>query len=173
MGYFDGLTNGNFKKDKDGNTVFFPWGALGRGRILPDRSTEATVRGFVRRYLQVTLPIIIGVGIIFGWAWPFLLLPVFSAWYYFGTKSLVSGCPRSEDKLTLKESYTSAAANHNKVTLWLLFICSVLFVLGGIFMSTMAKSSGQMILGLLTAAFFGACGGALGFMLKVKRHAQR
>lgn len=171
MGYFDGLTNGSFKKDKNGNTVFFPWGALGRGRVLADEFTETKVRGFVRRYYQVTLPIIIGVGIIFGWAWPFLLLPVFGAWYYFGTKSLVSGCPHGEDKLTLKESYANSAASHNKFTLWLLFICSVLFVLAGIFMATIAKSSGQMILGLLTVAFFGACGAAIGYMLKVKRHA--
>ena len=173
MGYFDGLTNGSFKKDRNGNTVFFPWGAFGRGRVLPDESTEITVRGFVRRYLQVALSITIGVGIIFGWAWPFLLVPVFGAWYYFGTMSLVSGCPHSEDKLTLKESYTSAAASHNKVTLWLLFVCSALFVLGGIFMATMAKSSGQMIVGLLTVALFGAGAAAIGYMLKVKRDAQR
>lgn len=40
MGYFEGLTNGNFKKDRDGNTIFFPWGILGKGRVLPDEQTE-------------------------------------------------------------------------------------------------------------------------------------
>ena len=171
MGYFDGLTNGSFKKDKNGNTVFFPWGVLGKGRVLPDESTETRVRGFVRRYYQVTLPIIIGVGVIFGWAWSFLLVPIFGAWFYFGTQALVSGYPHSEDNLTLKEGYANSAASHNKFTLWFLFICSVLFVLAGILIATTAKSSGEMIMGLLSAAFFGACGAAIGYMLKVRRNA--
>ena len=29
MGYFESLTNGYFKKDLSGNTIFFPWGVLG------------------------------------------------------------------------------------------------------------------------------------------------
>jgi len=171
MGYFDGLTNGSFKKDKNGNSVFFPWGVLGKGRVLPDESTEMKVRGFVHRYYQVTLPIVIGVGVIFGWLWSFLLVPLVGAWFYFGIKPLVSGCPYSVDKLTLKEGYANSAASHNKFTLWLLFICSALFVLAGIFIASVAKSSGQMIFGLSSAAFFGACGTATGYMLKVKRNA--
>ncbi len=168
MGYFDGLTNGILIKDKNGNTVFFPWGILGRGRILPDEPTETRVRGFVRRYYLVTLPMIISVGVILGWAWSFLLVPVFGAWFYLGTKSLVSECPYSEDKLTLKESYANLAAGHNKFTLWLLFICSVLFVAAGIWITTSANSSGQMLVGWLSVIFFGACGAVIGYMLKVK-----
>ena len=171
MGYFDGLTNGSFKKDKNGNTVFFPWGVLGKGRVLPDESTEIQVRGFVRRYHQVTLPLIIGVGVIFGWVWSFLLVPVFGAWFYFWSRRLVSKCSYSEDKLTLKEGYQNSAASHNKFTLWLLFIFSVLFVLVGIFFAIAAKSGYQMILGLLSAAFFGACSVAIGYMLRVRRNA--
>jgi len=171
VGYFDGLTNGIFKKDKYGNTVFFPWGVLGKGRVLSDESTETRVRSFVRRYYQVTLPLIIGVGVIFGWVWSFLLLPVFGAWFYFGSRRLVSKCSYSEDKLTLKESYENSAVSHNKFTLRLLFIFSVLFVLAGIFMAIASKSSGQMIVGLLSAAFFGACSVAIGYMLKVRRAA--
>ncbi len=111
---------------------------------------------------------IIGVGVIVGWAWSFLLVPVFGAWFYFGSKSLVSGCPYGEDKLTLKEGYANSAASHNKFTLWLLFIFSVLFVLAGIFIASAAKSSGQMMLGWFSVVFFGACGAAIGYMLKVK-----
>ena len=171
MGYFEGLTNGSFKKDKVGNTIFFPWGVLGRGRVLPDEPTETRVRAFVSRYYKVSLPTIIGVGVIAGWAWSFLLVPILGAWFYFGSKSLVSDYPYSEDKLTLKDGYTNSAAGHNKVTLWLLLICSFLFVLAGIFIASVATSSGQITLGLFTAIFFGACSAAIGYMLKVKRNA--
>ena len=169
MGYFDGLTSGNFKKDGNGNTVFFPWGILGKGRVLPDESTETRIRGFVRRYHQIALPIIIGVGVLFGWVWLFLLAPFLGAGFYFGTRPLVSGCPQSEDKLTIREAYENSAASHNKFTLWLLFIGSVLFVPVGIFITIVAKSFGQMILGLSTAAFFSAASVAMGYMLKVRR----
>ena len=168
MGYFEGLTNGSFKKNKNGNTVFFPWGILSRGRVLPDESIETKVRGFVMRYYKVTLPTIIFVGAIEGWLWSLLLVPIFGAWFYFGTKSLVSGCPYSEEKLTLKEGYTNSAASHNKFTLWLLFICSILFVLAGILIASTAKSSSQIMLGWSSIIFFGACGVAIGYMLKVK-----
>lgn len=168
MGYFEGLTSGSFKKNKDGNTVFFPWGVLSKGRILPDEPTETKVRGFLINYYKVTLPTIIGVGVIVGWLWSFLLVPIFSAWFYFGTKSLISGCPYSEEKLTLKEGYTNSATSHNKFTLWLLFFCTLLFVLAGIFIAITAKSSDQMMLGWFSTIFFGACGVAIGYMLKVK-----
>lgn len=171
MGYFEGLTNASFKKDQAGNTIFFPWGVLGRGRILPDEPTETRVRAFLSRYYKVSLPTIIGVGVIVGWAWSFLLVPIFGAWFYFGSKSLVSDYPYSKDKLTLKEGYTSSAAGHNKVTLWLLFTCSILFVLAGIFIASVATSSSQIAMGLFTAIFFGACSAAIGYMLKVKRNA--
>jgi hypothetical protein len=173
MGYFEGLTNGSFKKDKDGNTIFFPWGVRGRGRVLPDESSETRVRAFISRYYKVSLPTIIGVGVIVGWAWSFLLVPIFGAWFYFGSKSLVSGYPYSEDKLTLKEVYASSAAGYNKFTLWLQFICSILFVLMGIFIVSVATSSDQMILGLSSAIFFGANGAEIGYMLKAKRDKMR
>ncbi len=169
MGYFDGLTNGNFKKDRNGNTVFFPWGVLGKGRVLADESTENKVRGFVRLYYQITLPMIIGVGIIAGWTWSFLLLPILGAWFHLKTKNLVAGCPLSEDRLTLKESYSNSAAGHNKLMLWLVFIFSTLFVVAGIWIAANATSSSQMFFGLASAIFFGTCGTAFGYMLKVKR----
>ncbi len=170
MGYFDGLTNASFKKNEEGKTIFFPWGVLGKGRILPDEATETKVRAFVSRYYKVSLPTIFGVGVFVGWAWSFLLVPIFGAWYYFGSKSLGSHYPYSEDKLTLKESYTNSATGHNKVTLWLLFTASILFVLAGIFMASIATSPSQIAMGYFTVIFFGACSVAIGYMLKVKHN---
>ena len=169
MGYFEGLTNGNFKKDRDGNTIFFPWGILGKGRVLPDEQTEKKVRTFVSRYYKVSFPTIIGIGVIVGWGWSFLLFPIFVIWFYFGLKSLISDCPYSDDRLTLKEGFTNSAAGHNKVTLWVLLVFSILFVVAGIFIASIARSSGQITLGLITVIIFGLCSGAMGYMLKTKQ----
>jgi uncharacterized membrane protein YiaA len=171
MGYFEGLTNSNFKKDQSGNTIFFPWGVLSRGRILPDESAETKVRSFVSHYYKVSVLTTIGVSLIIGWAWSFLLLPIFGAWFYFGSKSLVSDCPYSEDKLTFKEGYSNLVAGHKKVTLWLLFIFSILVTLVCILNASVATPSGQVTMWVFAAIFFGASSVAIGYMLKVKRNA--
>ncbi|MQR00634.1 hypothetical protein [Glaciimonas soli] len=168
MGYFDGLTSKNFKKDKNGNTLFFPWGVLGKGRVLPDDAAETRVRGFVNRYLKISLPMIIGVTTIAGLKWSTPLLLFFGVWFYFGTKALVSDYPYSDENLTIKESYANSAASHNKLTLQIIFFCSVLFVLIGIFMAATAKSPQQIAIGCFSAVFFGTCGVAIGYMLKKK-----
>jgi hypothetical protein len=168
MGYFDGLTNASFKKDENGNTVFFPWGVFGKGRVL-DESTEARVRRFVSLYYKISLPLIVGVGVIVGWLWALPLVVFLLVWFYLTTKSLVSGCPYSEGKLTLKESYISSAAGYSRFTLWLLLACSALFVAAGIFIAAVGGSTGKVVLGLLTAVFFGACGVGIGYMLKLKK----
>lgn len=40
MGFFKRLTDSSFKVNGQGNTLFYPWGILGRGYILPDIETE-------------------------------------------------------------------------------------------------------------------------------------
>ncbi|PFH11665.1 hypothetical protein BCF11_4120 [Collimonas sp. PA-H2] len=169
MGYFDGLTNASFKKSQDGSTVFYPWGVLGKGRILPDEAAEAKVRGFVKRYYKIMLPTVIIVCVMAGWIWALPLAAIFGAWFYFGSRALVAAYPYSDDKLTLKQGYANSAIGHNQFVLWLLFVFSVLFVVGGIFIAYIAKSPGQMMTAVSAIVFFGACGLAIGYMIKVKR----
>src|SRR2546423_6289468 len=105
MGYFDGLASGSLKKDGEGRTVFYPFGVLGKGRVLPDEAAEQRVRAFLVRYYKVSLLVIIGVGALVNWAWSVALVPIFIAWFYFGSRSLVAGYPHSDSKLTLREGY--------------------------------------------------------------------
>ena len=169
MGYFDGLASGSIKKDAEGRTVFYPLGVLGRGRVLPNEAAEQRVREFLIRYYKVSLPVIIGLGALVNWLWSAALVPVFMAWFYFGTKSLVAGYPYSDSKLTLKEGYANSAAAHNAFTLWALLICSVLFVVGGILMASTAHATEQRLIGVGSVAFFGLTSVALGYMLWARR----
>ena len=169
MGYFDGLTNASFKKSQDGRTLFFQWGVLGKGRILPDEEAEARVRGFVKRYYKIMLPAVIIVCVVAGWRWAMPLAAIFGAWFYFGSRSLVAAYPYSDDKLTLKQGYANSAAGHNLFVLWLLFVVSVVFVAGGIFITHAARTPSQLLVGIFSIAFFGACGLVIGYMIKVKR----
>ena len=168
MGYFDGLTSSSFKKDKSGNICFYPWGVFGKGYVLPDEASEMRIRGFVRRYYMISLPAIIVVGSVVGWLYAFITLPILIAWYLIKCRSLIYDFAVVNEKLTIRESSANSANAHNRVTLWLLFVFSVLFVAGGLFMLMSGKSGFDKIVGLSAVLFFSTCGAALFYMIKAK-----
>lgn len=169
MGYFDALTNSSFKKDAADKTVFYRWGVLGKGHVLPDDETENRIRGFIRRYYMISLPVIIIVGVAVGWIYAFILVPFLVVWYHFKCKALITGFPVAAGKLTLKESYANAAKAHNKKMLWLLLIFSILFVGGGLFMFIHGVSNYNKVMGALGCLFFGVCIIVFGYMIRAKR----
>ena len=168
MGYFDGLASSSFKRDKSGNICFYPWGVLGKGYSLPDEATEQRIRGFVRRYYMISLPAIIVLGSVVGWLYAFVFLPILIVLYLMKCKSLTSDLSVVNEKLTIRESYTNSANAHNRTTLWLLLIFSLLFVAGGLFMIISDMSGFDKVVGLSCILFFGACGVALFYMIKAK-----
>jgi len=169
MGYFDGLGSGSFRKDDEGNTVFYPWGVLSKGRILPDQVVEDEVRAVVRQYQKISLPLVLGVGLILGWIWAFLLLPILLAWFHLRTRKLIAVYPYSEDKLRLKESVEHTAISHGKFNLSLLCCGSVLLSLAGLVVVLSATSFHQAVPGWLALIFFGLCSAIFGVMLMIRK----
>ena len=55
MGYFDGLASGIIKKDKDNNPVYYPWGVLGKGYVLPSAERETEIKNMVILFYQLFL----------------------------------------------------------------------------------------------------------------------
>ena len=165
MGYFDGLADASFKKDSNGNDVFYAWGVLGKGRVLPDEATKAKLRKFVIRYYQIMLPIAILLGIFRLWLPALLVLTALTFGFYFYVNQLTKNCPICTEKLTLKESYRNSANSHNTLMLWFMLLVSLLFVIGGMWMFI----KGRLFLGLGIVVFFGLCSAAFILMIKVKR----
>jgi hypothetical protein len=169
MGYFEGLSSSSFKKDADGRTVFYPIGVLGKGRVLPDQPTEERIRAFLTRYYMVSLSLVIVFVAFVHWIWAVALLPVLWLWFYFGTRPLVAGLPYSASKLTLKESFANSGTAHGKGVLWSLFVCSMLFVLGGVLILSRSQNTEDALIGFSSIAFFGLCSCAIGYMLWARR----
>jgi hypothetical protein len=169
MGYFDGLTNASFKTDAQGITLFYKWGVLGKGYIIPSADKKNEIHKFLKLYYMVSLPIIIGVGAFINWLLAALLVIPFFIWFQIKISSLTKGLTISHEKLTLKESYTNSAKGHNKTTLWLLLVFSILMSLGGLFILLIARDFKGQMLGAGCVIMFGACSAAFIYMLKMKQ----
>lgn len=63
MDVFDGLVDQWFREEEDGSVVFFPWGNRGRGYVIESPERHRRIRTFCRRYVAVSLPVVIGVGL--------------------------------------------------------------------------------------------------------------
>jgi hypothetical protein len=106
MGYFKRLSDSNFKLDDHGNTLFYPWGTLGPGYILPDKETERKIRRFAKYYgfTGVTLVFIIGIFLsLWGIAF-LLLLPIAIFVWWAQSRRYIRGLQKTGEKLTLSEN---------------------------------------------------------------------
>jgi hypothetical protein len=167
MGYFDGLASGIIKKDKSDNAVYYPWGVLGKGYVLPDATRETAIKNMVILFYQIFFGLFFVHLFLLKNALIFAVLVIaLVIWFLIKSRQLTKDCPKSDEKLTLKEGYTNSAKAHNKTVLWILFGISVLFALAGIAMLFSGKT---LALGLFGAVLFGACSWAIYYMIQVKK----
>jgi Ca2+/Na+ antiporter len=166
MGYFDGLASGIIKKDKDNKPVYYPWGVLGKGYVLPDAERENAIKNMVILFYQIFF----GVFFIHIFLLKNILILValtiaLVVLFLLKSRQLTKDCPKSDEKLTLKEGYTNSAKAHNKTVLWILLVVAVLFTLGGIVLLFSGKT---LALGLFGTILFGASSAAIYYMIQVK-----
>ncbi len=153
MGYFDALTSSSFKTTKDGHRLFFPWGTIGRGYIIPTEEEYERLRRKVKIYLIISLPMI-GILVnrlsIIG---DFVLMIVLTLPYILWANKRCLQLKPSNEKYTFKQSFGTQAREYNAVTLWLLEICSLAFVAAGIFI--LFKDTPNWLIALASIIFFG------------------
>lgn len=169
MGYFDALSSSSFKKDESGRSIFYPWGVLGKGRVLPDTGTESRVRAFVIKYYVISVLVLLVVGVAAGWVFALVLVPFLLLWYHFRSRALTAGFPEAVARLTLKESYAGAARAHNGKVLWLFLVFSILLAAGGLLILLAGSTGYDRIHGAVILLFFGLCAVAIGGMIRARR----
>ena len=142
-----------------------PWGVLSKGYVLPNATRETAIKNMVILFYQIFL------GMFFIHLFLIKNAPIFAVlvialviWFLVKSHQLTKDCPKSDEKLTLKEGYTNSAKAHNKWMLWFCLVVSIFFTLAGIAFLLSDKIS----IGLLMTIVFGACTTAIGFMIKVK-----
>ena len=166
--YFEGLIEGSFKTAADGQHLFYPWGVLGKGYVLPDAQTEQRTRKFLKIYYMVSLPlvvIIVDTVSFYGFYYALALIPVVLLVYGVSALSLTRRLLATGERLRLTESLANSGRAHSRMILWFLFIASIVFVIGGIDAMILDREVGM---GLLSILFFGACGTIIGYMLRTR-----
>lgn len=169
MGYFDGLVNSSFKKDSSGRSVYYAWGIFGKGRVLEDARTEEKLRAFLKKYYIAVILLATGLVAVSGLMYLLLLLiPLLTVWFIHTTRALLSQCPVSDEKLTIKDSYSAVAAVTNEFVIWLFLLCSLIFAAGGTWIMLRPVALGARLAGALCMLLFGAGAAALAYMLRLK-----
>ncbi len=166
--YFSGLSRAGFKRDKQGNRVFYPWGVFGKGRILPDEQTERSVDSFMRRCYVLVFAVVLSPQLLPDWRWGLAAAIVLLLYWFQGLRSRLTGCAYSEERLNLKEAYASQALAMSGIVLWTLLLVSVLFCLLGIYSLLLLPdrhaSVGWLLIGIFAPSIL-----LFSYLLRLKR----
>ncbi len=172
MGYFDGLTAASFKKDAEGRELFFLWGKLGKGRIIPSEADGAWIRHYLNIYyicvLVAIVPMLMISGEPFRPRW-LLTIGIFMALALVALTPLwarVRAWSLAGERLTYGEAISASAKAHGAVSLSILIALSGVLTIGSLFV--LVYTDGTMV-GALGTIFFGACLGLFIWMLGARR----
>lgn len=166
MRYFEAMANASFKKDSNGNSVFYPWGVIGKGRVVQDEATKITLRKCVIFYYQIMLATAALLGIFKLWLPAILILTILTLIFNLYVNHLTKNRPICTEQRSLKERYKNYTNNHKTLMLWFMLLMSLLFVLGGIWMFF----KGRLFIGLGAVVIFGLCSAAFILILNVKHN---
>lgn len=155
MGYFEGLSSGNFKIAQDGRKLFFPWGAWGRGYVIVTEEEYRRLRQQMKTYAMVSLLLIIVVVISQSYAGLAALVVLLTGFRWAWMRHLLRGLEVAPERLSYQESMTARARTHGPIVLWLSNIGALAFVAGGIWMFIVEP--GSRMLAIATISFFGLC----------------
>ncbi len=139
MSVIDGIVDASFKTGEDGSPLFYPWGILGRGYVIPNARRKEQIQVFLRRYTLIGLTVTVVVGLaamavmMFAswWGGIALWLALLAAALIGGAwvaAQLTRGLERTPTRLTFGEGYTNAARSLSQTALWLLEFISLALV---------------------------------------------
>lgn len=170
MSFSDGLTRNLFKIDDAGRTLYFPFGGLGRGYVLPDAETARRIRArVVRAAVALIVAAFALAGLSLGaWEIPALLLLLGLAELY--AWSLARPFPPADLRIGLDEKVGLAARRHGPALMWAFFLTGL--ALTALFAAAAFGLVDDMAARFVAAGlalFSGGCAAVFGRMLLIAR----
>jgi hypothetical protein len=147
--------------------LFFPWGILGPGYVVPSEEAFRRLHKRVTSYHIASLLLIIVVVAPGGLLGGVVLLPLLLAPYAIWVRAECRQLARATEKLTYSESVAAQARAHSNVGLWTLELAAVLFVGAGLVILIVDPAS--WLLGLAAIVFFGIGAVMIARLLIIRR----
>ena len=173
------FNNSNFKRDAEGRDLFFLWGRLGSGRVVPSKAARVWVKLYQRSYLVCVLvivgPLLVAgkimrnsvetstFGMFAAVCLVVIVIPWFPLWLWVRSWPIVA-----ERELTLAQAMATPANQFSRLTLLFVIACALVMVVAGLWMLFL---SDETILGLLATGFFGFCLLVFLFMWRIRKQA--
>jgi hypothetical protein len=150
MGYFDALTSAAFKTAADGRRLFYPYGILGRGYILPsDTEYEKLQRSYKT---VVVIGFVIIISAVFLFSIPLLMLPLlvgFIIGYMLWARARCRNLEQASEKLTYGEALKNETIHLSLGLLWFFEVLSILLILWGVVILIAEPSQWLLAVGLI------------------------
>jgi hypothetical protein len=174
VGWLDGTGVAPFKKDAEGRDLFFPFGKLAAGRVVPSAADGAWIRSYLKIWLIGTIitavPVIL-IGRVFRTSFDLamgalfigtfvvvLIVPWVVLWM------CVRSWPRAgEREISVQDALSRSANEIGPIFLWIGTVCSGLMVAASLFLLLATDETMGAVLAL---AFFGM---GLGFFVLLHR----
>jgi hypothetical protein len=166
MGYFDGLTSGNFKTALDGQKLFFPWGYLHRGYVLASERDAERLRRQLKTYYVVLIAAIIGTSMIRAFVVSAAVAALGIVVYAIWSRRQVAGLQPGGETMSFREGAVAQARAYGARKLWMMEACALLLAAAGVFMYVTDPTKRPMA--ILTLIFFGCCAVIIGYMLVIR-----
>ncbi len=158
-----------FRRGADGRMLFFPWGPFGRGYVLESDEQYAKLRRRMILWLVVYVFLATsawaGYGPAVGMAVASFMVAASVVWLLRFTRRLEP----SDERLSVLATWRHQAESSRVTTLWISEIVGVLFVLGAVYVLTVAQDWRGWLTGGGAIVFFGFCTAASTYMIIVKR----
>ncbi len=178
MGFFDSLVENSFKQGPNGETIFYPNGAIGKGVLVPDEETRIKLHDSHKWMYKlaffgvVPYSIVMGLG---GLTFSIGLIPPLILVIYFLYKqhTLIRGLKKHELRLGLGEALQRGAKTLPDWYYWSFGILSALMIVMGLVMPfTLKKSLMEIIYVVLGISALGLLGVALSIKMYRLKHSK-
>ncbi len=124
----DKLSSGYFQTGRDGRTLFYPWGALGRGYVVASEKDEARLRRQINIYMGVMLGLLLALGMANRYAMAGVVAVLTVVFYYVWSRYyLTRGLQPTDERMRLREAMTAQAMSYSWAALWALELLFLLF----------------------------------------------
>ena len=166
-GYFNALVSGYFKPAADGRMLYFPWGIVGKGYVIPSQQKYDRLHRDLKIYQVGSLIVIVALAAM-GWLLgciiaTVVLVALYAIWALYQTRGLAP----SDERISMRENMAKQAQLHGARGLWVLEIIALVFVAGGVAM--LAIDPSQWLAALGSIVFFGGCAVVFARMLRMQR----